>query len=142
MGMGVLNCNKKGGVTLKQITKEMLRIYRPVSGFDWMNYKLVKKDVTFHHIVKKCDGGREWIENGALLMPEPHQYLHIIEFKDWKTYKHINDIFKMVNEQRYEPTEEQREAIECMLQDFEYKHRDDRTSKGKKLIKSEYLKRW
>lgn len=139
--MGLFNCNKKGGVTLKQITKEMLRLYPAISGLDWMNYTLVKRELTYHHILKKAEGGREWVENGALLMPIPHQYLHIIEYKDWKTYKHINDIFKMVNEQHYEPTLEQREAIECMLEEFEYKHKDDRTSKGKKLIKSEYLQR-
>lgn len=126
---------------MKQITKEMLRIYKPVSELDWLNYKLVKKDLTFHHIVKKCDGGKQIISNGALLMPIPHQYLHIIEFKDYKTYKHINDVFRIVNDQEYEPTREQRETLECILQEFETKHQYDRTSRGKKLIKAEYLKR-
>ena len=127
---------------MKQITREMLRIYKPVSNLDWMNYKLVKKDLTFHHIVKKVEGGKEIISNGALLMPIPHQYLHIIEFKDFKTYKHINDIFRIVNDQEYEPTKEQRETIEYILQEFEIKHKDDRTSRGKKLIKTEYLQRF
>lgn len=127
---------------MKQITKEMLRIYPAVSGLDWMNYRLVKKDLTFHHILKKCDGGREILTNGALLMPIPHQYLHIIEFKDWKTYKHINDMFKTINDQRYEPTERQRELIEEILSEFEEKHIKDRTTKGKILIKREYLNRW
>ena len=75
----------------------MLRIYKPLSNLDWLNYRLVKKDLTFHHIVKRVDGGRETMDNGAILMPIPHQYLHIIEFKDWKTYKHINLIYNAVS---------------------------------------------
>lgn len=127
---------------MKQITREMLRIYKPISNLDWLNYKLVKRDLTFHHIVKKADGGKEIISNGALIMPIPHQYLHIIEFKDWKTYKHINDLFRIINDQEHEPTPEQREAIEYMLLEFETKHENDRTAKGKKLIKEEYKKRY
>ena len=60
---------------MKQITKEMLRIYKPISNLDWMNYKLVKRDLTFHHIVKREEGGKEEISNGALIMPIPHQCL-------------------------------------------------------------------
>lgn len=126
---------------MKQITKEMLRIYKPISNLDWMNYKLVKKDLTFHHIVKKSDGGKQIITNGALLMPIPHQYLHIIEYKDWKIYNHINALFRIINDQQYEPTPEQREAIEYMLLEFEVKHENDKTAKGKKLIKQEYKMR-
>lgn len=126
---------------MKQITKEMLRIYKPVSNLDWMNYKLVKKQLTFHHIVKRVEGGKQEISNGALIMPIPHQYLHIIEYKDWKTYKHINDLFRIINDQQFEPTQEQREIIEYLLSEFEEKHKDDKTSKGKKLIKLEYLER-
>ena len=126
---------------MKQITREMLRIYKPISNLDWMNYKLVKKDLTFHHIVKKTDGGKQIITNGALLMPIPHQYLHIIEYKDWKTYNHINALFRIINDQQYEPTPEQREAIEYMLLEFEAKHENDKTAKGKKLIKQEYKMR-
>lgn len=126
---------------MKQITREMLKIYKPTSNMDWLNYKLVKKDLTFHHIVKKVNGGFEEISNGALLMPIPHQYLHVIEYKEWKTYKHLNDMFRIINDQRHEPTLEQRETIECILQDFEYKHKDDKTTRGKRLIKPEYKKR-
>ena len=126
---------------MTQITREMLRIYKPYSNMDWMNYKLVKKDLTYHHIIKKCEGGKRIISNGALLMPIAHQYLHIIEFKDYKTYKYINDIFKLVNKQEYEPTKDQRETIEYLLLQFENKHKFDKTSKGKQLIKKEYTER-
>lgn len=75
-------------------------------------------------------------------MPVSHQYLHIIEFKDYKTYKHINDIFRIVNDQRYEPTREQRETLEYILTTFETKHEKDKNSKGKLLIKREYKQRY
>lgn len=75
-------------------------------------------------------------------MPVSHQYLHIIEFKDYKTYKHINDIFRIVNDQKYEPTREQRETIEYILTTFETKHEKDKNSKGKLLIKREYKQRY
>lgn len=127
---------------MKQIKKEMLKIYKPISNLDWMNYKLVKKDVTFHHIIKEEHGGLKTIENGALLMPIAHQYLHLIEYKDIDTYIAINKIFKFINKQQYEPTLDQRQIIEYLLRQFEYKHKEDKTSKGKILIQSKYLCRF
>lgn len=130
------------GFYMKHITSEMLKIYKPISNLDWLNYKIVrKKDLTFHHIIKKEYGGKETIENGALLLPIPHHYLHVIEYRDIKTYIAINKIFEYVNRQGYEPTQEQREIIEYLLQQFEKKHKNDTSSKGKKLIKYEYLQR-
>lgn len=127
---------------MKQITKEMLKIYKPISNLDWLNYKLVKKNITFHHIQKKEDGGKQVIDNGALLMPISHQYLHLIEYKDIETYIALNKIFKIVNNQLTEPNKEQRKIIEYLLQNFEYHHRWDKNSKGKLLIKYEYKNRW
>ena len=119
----------------------MLEIYKPYSGLDWMNYKIVRKDMTAHHIIKAEHGGLLRIDNIALLMDVSHRYLHLIEYKDYKRYKHINEIFKIINEQRCEPTLEQREIIEYMLREFEETHKNDRNSKGKVLIKEEYLRR-
>lgn len=127
---------------MKNITTEMLKIYVPYSGLDWMNYKLVKKDVTFHHIQKRCDSGKREISNGCLLMPNAHNYLHLIEFKDLETYIALNKIFKYVNQQQSEPTTEQRELIEYLLKQFETEHRWDKGSKGKLLLKHKYLERW
>jgi len=108
---------------------------------DWLNYKLVKKDITYHHCQKRCDGGKKTIENGALLMPVAHQYLHLIECKDLDTYIAINKIFMYVNQQMYEPTKEQRELIEYLLLEFERVHRWDKGSKGKLLLQKKYLDR-
>ena len=127
---------------MKNITRDMLEIYEPYSGLDWLNYKLVRKDMTFHHIIKKEHGGKEIIENGLLLMPVAHQYLHLIECFDYPTYGELTEIFKIINKQRKEPTQEEREAVEYLLQKFEYDNRWKKSSKGKLLIKREYLKRF
>ena len=121
----------------------MLHIYKPLSDMDWMNYRLVRKDLTFHHIVKRENGGKQVISNGALIMPvaPAHQYLHLIEYKDIETYNAINKIFKLVNDQEAEPTREQREIVEYLLREFEKIHRNDKNSKGKSLIQYKYLKR-
>lgn len=126
---------------MKKITNEMLKIYKPYSNLDWLNYKLIKESVTFHHIEKRENSGKREIQNGALLMPVSHQYLHLIEYKDIKTYDAINKIFKYINQQRHEPTREQREIIEFMLGEFESIHRWDKNSKGKILIKYKYKNR-
>lgn len=126
---------------MKEIKRQMLEIYKPFSNLDWLNYNLVRKDVTLHHIIKREDNGRLEIPNLSLIMPTGHQFLHLIECKDIETYITINKILKFINNQKAEPTIDQREIIECLLQDFEYKHRWDKNSKGKLLIKSEYKKR-
>ena len=67
------------GQDMKRITKEMLKIYVPISGLDWMNYRIIRDiDLSFHHIVKKSDGGKEITGNGALLIAPSHNYLHAI----------------------------------------------------------------
>ena len=117
----------------------MLKIYVPYSGLDWMNYRIVRRDMTFHHILKREDGGGYCIDNGALLMPVAHQYLHLIEFRDEERYKALNKIFEIVNHQRREPSREQREIVEYLLCEFERMHQKDKNSKGKMLIRREYL---
>lgn len=120
----------------------MLKIYKPISGLDWLNYKLVKEKISYHHCIKRSDGGKRTIENGALLMRDTaHPYLHLIEILDIDTYNAINKIFQVVNDQRCEPTLDQRQVLECLLQQFETEHRWDKGRKGKLLIKREYLRR-
>ena len=126
---------------MKEIAIEMLKIYKPVSNLDWMNYKLVKNDITMHHIIKREHGGKLEIDNLAILITTSHQYLHIIEYRDIETYNAINKIFRYINQQRREPTEEQRQIIEYLLQGFEEKHKDDINAKGKKMIRKSFLRR-
>ncbi len=126
---------------MNRLTIDMLKIYKPLSGLDWMNYKLVKEDMTFHHIVKRENGGRNEIDNGALLMYNAHRYLHIIECIDNATYNSLNNIFKLVNKQGYEPSFEERLVIETILYNFERRYQNLENSKGKRLIRAEFMNR-
>ena len=126
---------------MKKITREMIKIYKPL-GYDWLNYKVTQSNpLTFHHIVKKSDGGEEEITNGALITEIGHQYLHIIEGREVETYLLLNKMFQLINNQKAAPTQEQRELIEYILRDFETIHKNDKNSKGKTLIQYKYLKR-
>lgn len=128
---------------MKHIVREMLKIYVPESGLDWMNYKIVRDNVAFHHIIKKAEGGKRRIENGAILQANTsHPYLHLIEYVDIDTYIELNSIFKIVNMQGKEPTLMQRGVIEDLLLRFEEEHRWDKGRDGELLIKRKYLKRW
>ena len=39
---------------MDSVKREMLKIYKPISNLDWMNYKLVKKDITPYDLVKEA----------------------------------------------------------------------------------------
>jgi len=109
---------------------------------DWMGYKVSKENpYTYHHLKKKCNGGKETIENGAVLTRTGHEYLHIVESRDMELYNYINNVLKQINEQGFMPLERQLLAIDAMLRMFEKDHRYDRTSKNKRLIKENHLKR-
>lgn len=127
---------------MRNVKVRMLEIYKPESSLDWMNYKLIKGKVTFHHITKRENGGGKEVSNGALLMPIAHQYLHVIEYKELGTYLALNEMFRMVNNQKCEPTKEQRQIIEYLLKEFEKNHAEDHNAQNKLLIKEEYKKRW
>ena len=121
----------------------MLKIYKPLSGLDWMNYRIVRENVAFHHIVKKAEGGKRKIDNGAILQSNTsHPYLHLIEYVDIDTYIELNEMFKEINMQGKEPTLMQRGVIEDILLSFEEIHRWDKSRDGGLLIKRKYLKRW
>ena len=109
---------------------------------DWMGYKVNKENpYTYHHLKKKCHGGKETIENGAVLTRTGHEYLHIVESRDIELYNYINNVLKQINEQGFMPLERQLLAIDAMLKMFEKDHRYDRTKSNKRLIKENYLKR-
>ena len=48
-----------------------------------------KKRLTYHHIKKKCDGGKVTIDNGALLNREAHDFLHYQETHDIQLYSDL-----------------------------------------------------
>ena len=125
---------------MRDITKRMIKIYN-LDKLCFMGYTL-DRTASFHHIIKREHGGKETIENGAVLNKNAHEYLHIIEYKDYDTYIAINKMLKIINEQRDKPTTEQLEIISKILSMFEEEHKEDKTSKGKRLIKHQYLERY
>lgn len=126
---------------MKNITKIMIDQYN-VQKIDWMGYKLNKDNpYTYHHLIKRENGGKEIIENGAILTRIAHEYLHKIECKDIELYNYINNVLKQINEQGFGPLKRQLLAIDFILRQFEKEHFGDSTKKGKVLIKNEYLKR-
>lgn len=124
---------------MKPITKEMIKIYN-LDKLCFMGYTL-DKNATFHHIVKKEHGGKEDITNGAVLNPYAHEYLHIIEYKDYDIFIAINKMLEIINNQKNRPTKEQYQIISKLLSMFEKEHKGEKSSKGKTLIKHKYLDR-
>lgn len=128
-------------IALKQVTKDLLKFYKPLT-LDWLNYKVTRQNtITFHHIVKQEHGGLYTLDNGALLTERGHRYLHIIEYKECQIYEALNKMFLIINKQRSTPTIEQREIINYLLDEFYNLHKNDRTKKGKRLIKYDFLDR-
>lgn len=125
---------------MRAITRDMIKIYN-LDHTCFMGYKLNHNNATFHHIVKKENGGLLTIDNGAVLTDIAHNYLHIIEYKDLDIYIALNKMFQIINKQQDKPSKEQYQIINTLLAMFEEKHKDDKTSRGKKLIQHKYLDR-
>lgn len=127
---------------MKAVTKEMIKIYKPLD-LDWMNYRVTRQNpITFHHIVKREHSGLYTFDNGALITEVGHRYLHIIEYKEAKIFYMLNKMFEIINKQRHAPTQEQREIVEYLLNEFYQLHKNDKTSKGKTLIKHDFIQRF
>ena len=122
------------------VTKELITIYKP-NGIDWMNFKITRENpITYHHIEKRELGGVKTLENGAILTKNSHQYLHLIECKEDKLYYAINKLLKLINIQKTPPTQDQRQIMDYLLNEFYEAHKYDKNAKGKPLIKERYLR--
>lgn len=94
-----------------------------VVNFDWMHYRITRiNPMTYHHIVKRENGGKETFKNGALLTLFAQQYLHLIELYDLEIYNRINSVLREINRQGHCPTKEQEESIERELINFEQRY--------------------
>lgn len=90
--------------TVTEIKHKMIEIYGDNC---WMGYKVSKKNqYTFHHIKEKRNGGKEVIENGALLTREAHDDLNELESEKRILYKKLNELFTMLNKTQAPPTKE------------------------------------
>lgn len=128
---------------MKEVTKLMINEFKIKElGYDFMGYHLQKGDIyTFHHlIVPNRHGGAVARWNGAILFSTPHQYLHVIENKDYDMFCYITSEMIDMNIKGYLDMENIRN-INDVLNQFEREHAGERTRKGKVLIKEEYTRR-
>lgn len=129
---------------MKQIVKDMIKLYKiDKLGFDFCGYSLQKGDIyTYHHnIIARRNGGPETISNGAILCGKAsHQYLHLIEAKDFDMFSAITSEMIDENVKGYLDMENLRHILD-VLHCFEREHCSDRGKKGNYLIKDEYLYR-
>lgn len=126
---------------MKSITREMIKVYNIKKvGCDFMGYTFKSTEsLSFHHlIVPVRKGGKEFIQNGAVLNGlTSHPYLHLIEFKDPEIFYRITS--EMIDENIKGKIDiENLKHIRDLLLYFEKEHADDTTKKGKRLIKWEY----
>ena len=87
---------------------------------DWMGYLITENNpLTFHHIIKKADGGEMSVENGALLTQDAHNELNVIEQKYPSTYIELNKLFAELNISGKPPTEEYWHKLRLILSKME-----------------------
>lgn len=117
-------------------------------GYDFMGYQEQQKDlITFHHLIiphRHCkeqglgEGYLRW--NGAILYTTPHEYLHLIEAKDYEIFLAITSELIDENVKGFIDQQNLRYIDDCLTY-FESEHCSDRSKKGKPLIKEQYLHR-
>ena len=135
---------------MREITKLMIKEYKLMKlGYDFMGYDITNKsNLSFHHLIvphRNCkamglgEGYLEW--NGAILNQNTsHDYLHLIEAKDLDMFMAITS--EMIDQNikgrlDIENLRRIRDILEC----FEREHSNNRSKKGKVLIKQEYMRR-
>ena len=133
---------------MKEITNLMIREYNIKKlGYDFMGFNIRRNTLSFHHlIIPKRDCNRLRIENsgyvrwnGAILSQETsHEYLHKIEIYDRQAFDEITQLMIEENKMGKLDTEILLE-IHNILEKFENKHKNERTSRGKVLIRPEYI---
>lgn len=124
---------------MKSITRLMIEEYG-IKGRDFMGYEMRKSEASFHHlIVPRRRNGKETKENGAILNGRTsHPYLHVIENIDEDMFLAITS--EMIDENIMGRLDEGCiRRIHDILECFEKEYSGLRTSKGKILIKPEYI---
>lgn len=127
---------------MNEVTKKLITNFNIIDK-DFMGYIIEPIDkLTYHHIIKKENGGKKTYKNGAILIRDTsHNYIHIIEDRELDMYLFINKILKEINRQGYLPTHSQLLKIYECLDKFERDHSGDINCKGTPLIKERFTKR-
>ena len=135
---------------MREITKLMIKEYKLMKlGYDFIGYDITNKNnLSFHHLIvphRNCkamglgEGYLKW--NGAILNQNTsHDYLHLIEAKDYDMFLAITSELIDENVKGYLNIDNLR-RIHDILECFEREHANDRSKKGKVLIKQEYTRR-
>lgn len=135
---------------MREITEQMINDFKIMKiGIDFMGYKLDRKEsLSFHHLIiphRDCklfglgEGYLYW--NGAILVQKTsHDYLHLIESKDYDIFLAITNEMIEENTKGYLDITNLRYINDC-LSLFEREHCSDRSKKGKLLIKEDYIRR-
>ena len=127
---------------MREETKILVGYYGIDDGLDWLNFKIDNpRELQFHHIIKKSDGGKMTLDNGAILTPNAHQFLHTIERYDIEIYNAIKKMFKLYVMQKSSPTDEQRELMQIILNVAYLRFENAKTKKGKPILKERFKNR-
>lgn len=121
---------------MSDILKVMIKIW-DMNSMDWLGYDNEER-YSFHHLKKKCDGGKKIISNGGILHQSSHSYLHTIEYYDLDKYIYLNKILREVNNQKMMTTKEQLKQIKYVLLEFQKEYENKTSSRDKPIIKKEY----
>ena len=109
-------------------------------GIDFMGYDFNLQEATYHHlIIPKRRGGQATYENGAILMrTTAHDYIHTIERYDLDIFNAITDaIISQKNKECLDITD--LKYIKSCLEYFEKYYSNERSKKGKLIIKERYI---
>lgn len=108
-------------------------------GYDFMGYEFgSKKDLSTHHIIPKHSGGQTKKNNLCVLNRfTSHNYIHLIEDYDYKTFLNISRCL-MEQVKLGKVSIGEINIIFELLQEFEFKHKDLEDRNGELLIKPEY----
>ena len=134
---------------MREVTKQMVNDFKLKKlGYDMMGYPFQRPNqLSFHHLIvphRNCkemglgEGYLYW--NGAILRQDTsHNYLHLIENKDYDRFLYITSELIDINIQRAILYKNIRRIHECLC-GFEKEHCSDRNKNGY-LIKDEYTRR-
>ena len=111
-------------------------------GFDCMGYTFgSKKELSTHHIIPRHIGGQTKKNNLCVLNRHTsHNYIHLIEDYDYKTFLQISKLLLEEAKDR-KITMERLLEINNLLDFFEDKFKNEQSRSGDLLIRPEYKTR-
>ena len=99
---------------MRSVLCQMIRIFKP-KNMDWMGYKITNKNpYTYHHILERRYGGKEVVENGAILSRNAHDHLNYLEVFVPEAYDDWQRFFRYLNAKMEPLTKEDLEIIKLI----------------------------